>query len=108
MAQRNAEEISFLSLYTSHFLQTFGDRLWQFAVPILFTEFYTNSIFPQAVFAFGTYSAVFVFMPAFGSWIDTTNRFKVITTTIWLQNICIILSSIFLYIMAEIFDVNPD
>ena len=104
---RPQEMVSFSPIYISHFLQTFGDRLWQFAVPILFTELYTTSILPQSIFAFATYSAVFIFMPAFGSWIDTTNRLRVVTITIWIQNICIIISSIILFIMAQVFDTNP-
>ena len=103
----SAEQVKFIPLYTSHFLQTFGDRLWQFALPILFTEVYNNSILPQAIFAFGTYSAVFTVMPAFGSWIDTTNRAFVINMTIIIQNICIIISSILLYVIGLRFDQNP-
>merc|ERR1719410_2555225 len=105
--QKNAEDISFFPLYTSHLIQTFGDRLWQFALPILFTEIFNNSIMPQAIFAFGTYTAVFLAMPSFGSWIDTTNRSKVITTTILIQNLCVVISSVFLYFIGLLFDQNP-
>eukprot|EP01084_Bolivina_argentea_P292005 501921_1 len=108
MAQPNSEDVTFLPLYASHFLQTFGDRLWQFALPILFTEVYDNSIMPQAIFAFGTYSAVFLAMPGFGSWIDSTNRSRVITLTIFIQNICIVISSILLYFIGLEFDLNPN
>ena len=104
----SAKDVNFYPLYISHFLQTFGDRLWQFALPILFTEVYNNSILPQAIFAFGTYSAVFTVMPAFGSWIDTTNRSFVINTTIIIQNICIIVSSILLYIIGLEFVTKTD
>eukprot|EP01084_Bolivina_argentea_P006487 12314_1 len=108
MQQKRANEISFLPLYTSHLLQTFGDRLWQFAIPILFTEFYTHSILPQSVFAFATNAAVFVFMPTFGSWIDIANRLFVVRSTILIQNICIIISSVLLYIMSDIYSTNPN
>eukprot|EP01083_Nonionella_stella_P085578 237348_1 len=107
LPQPSAENVVFLPLYTSHFLQTFGDRLWQFALPILFTEIFTDSIMPQAIFAFGIYSAVFVAMPAFGSWIDTTNRSRVVTLTIVIQNICVILSSVALYCISLLYPQNP-
>ena len=94
-------------LYLSHLLQTFGDRLWQFAVPILFTEIFTTSILPQSIFSFATYSAVFIFMPMFGNWIDEANRLYVIKLTIILQNIMIMISSVLVYFMGDIFEVNP-
>ena len=90
----------FLLLYTSHFLQTFGDRLWQCAVPLLLTELFVNTLFPQALFTYFTYLAVFLFMPLFGAWIDRTNRLHVVTTTIWIQNICIGISSVVMFILA--------
>eukprot|EP01083_Nonionella_stella_P179671 638603_1 len=96
---------SFLLLYTSHFLQTFGDRLWQFAVPLLFTELFTNTLFPQALFLFFTNLAVSLFIPLFGAWIDSTNRLYVVTTTIWLQNISIIISCIIMFILGYYYDI---
>ena len=100
-----ANSTSFILLYTSHFLQTFGDRLWQFAVPLLFTELFANTLFPQALFTFFTYLAVFLFMPLFGAWIDTTNRLFVVTTTIIIQNVCIIISCIIMFILAKYHDI---
>eukprot|EP01083_Nonionella_stella_P186857 685295_1 len=105
-----ANSTSFILLYISHFLQTFGDRLWQFAVPLLFTELFIGTLFPQALFTFFTYFAVFVFMPLFGAWIDNTNRLYVVTTTIWVQNLCIVISSIIMFLLGYYSDViiNPD
>ena len=39
-------------------------------------------------------------MPLFGTWIDSTNRLFVVTTTIWIQNLCIVVSSIIMFILA--------
>ena len=89
-----ANSASFFLLYSSHFLQTFGDRLWQFAVPLLFTELFANTLFPQALTKSIVNFSIFSFMPLFGAWIDTTNRLYVVTTTIWVQNTCISISSI--------------
>eukprot|EP01084_Bolivina_argentea_P256512 431923_1 len=100
-----ANSPSFILLYTSHFLQTFGDRLWQFAVPLLFTELFVNTLFPQALFTFFTYLSVFLFMPLFGAWIDTTNRLYVVTTTIWIQNLCIVISVIIMFILGYYHDI---
>ena len=99
-ASSQIRSTSFILLYISHFLQTFGDRLWQFAVPLLLTELFIDTLFPQALFTFFTYLAVFLFMPLFGAWIDSTNRLYVVTTTIWIQNICICISSVVMFILA--------
>eukprot|EP01084_Bolivina_argentea_P020336 37821_1 len=95
-----ANSISFILLYTSHFLQRFGDRLWQFAVPLLLTELFINTLFPQALMKFCNHAAVFIVMPFFGAWIDTSNRLYVVTTTIWVQNLCICISSSLMCILA--------
>ncbi|TYZ68533.1 hypothetical protein PybrP1_000157, partial [[Pythium] brassicae (nom. inval.)] len=35
-------------LYISHFLSAWGDRMWQFAVPILFMEVFVDTLLPSA------------------------------------------------------------
>ena len=44
-----------LFLYCTHSLQTFGDRLWAFAVPILFINIWPQTLLPSAIFVFVTY-----------------------------------------------------
>lgn len=52
--------------------------------------------------------SIFQIYPAFGRWIDTTNRSKVITATIITQNVCVVVSSICLYLIGASFPVNPE
>ena len=65
------------NLFTTHFFQTFGDRLWEFAIPILFIELWNDSLFPVAFCNFIKTLTIFLIMPHIGNWIDTTNRWKV-------------------------------
>ena len=92
---------SLLYLYISHFIQTFGDRMWSFAVPLLFTELFPGSLLPQALYKGGNYLSRMLLLPLLGSYIHKTNRLKWITTTIIIQNICVVLSCIIMFILAD-------
>ena len=95
-----------LDLYISHFLQTFGERLWQFAIPMFLTQLFNDTLLPQSIYAFAIYSVVFLFMPSIGSYIDKASRLSIITISIWGQNICIIISCLTMYILSYIDDHN--
>lgn len=79
-------------LYVCHFLQTFGDRMWSFAVPILFMNIWTDTLFPSALFSFFLYASVGLCMARTGKWIDRTDRLSVMRVAVWGQNLCVILN----------------
>ena len=80
-------------LYASHFLSAFGDRLWQFAIPVLFMEIWDQTLLPSAIFSFAIYSSSLLFMPAIGTWVDRSPRLPMIRTSILVQNVSIFVSS---------------
>ena len=82
-----------MHLYASHFLSAFGDRMWQFAIPVLFMEVWDQTLLPSAIFSFAIYSASLLFMPAIGTWVDRSPRLPMIRTSILVQNIAIFVSS---------------
>jgi iron-regulated transporter 1 len=69
---------NYVYIYVSHALSAFGDRMWQFAIPILFMEVWDDTLFPSAVFTFATYLAGFFMMPYVGDWVDRSPRLHVV------------------------------
>jgi hypothetical protein len=43
------------ALYTSQFLSSWGDRMWQFAVPMLFMDVFVDTLLPSALFGMVVY-----------------------------------------------------
>ena len=103
----SAETRTFRLLYLSHFLQAFGDRLWEFSIPLLLTEIFPDTLFPQAVFLFATQFAVFSLIPLIGAWIDSTNRLRVVSITLLIQNTCVGISSGVVLVLAYYHEANP-
>ncbi|KAG9406824.1 hypothetical protein AC1031_003153 [Aphanomyces cochlioides] len=69
-------------LYLTHFLTTWGDRMWQYAIPVLLTQLYPSTILPNVLFQLVVYLVLVVSMPYVGQFVDTTNRWIVIRTGI--------------------------
>ncbi|KAJ0397567.1 hypothetical protein P43SY_003442 [Pythium insidiosum] len=80
-------------LYVSHFLSAWGDRMWQFAIPILFMEVFVDTLLPSATFSLVMYTACIFTIPSVGRIIDRTNRWTIVKYSIVLENLMIIMSS---------------
>ncbi len=64
-------------LFAAHFLSAWGDRMWQFLVPVLFMDIFIVTLWPTALYALVVYSACVQFMPAIGMWVDRAHRLGV-------------------------------
>jgi solute carrier family 40 (iron-regulated transporter), member 1 len=73
-----------------------GDRMWQFAIPILFIEVFVDTLLPSATFSLVMYTACIFAIPSVGRLLDRTNRWTVMRYAIVLENLMIVLSSIVL------------
>ncbi len=93
-------------LYVTHALQAFGDRSWQFAVPILFVVIWDGTLLPVAVFNLNLYLAALVLSPIAGSWLDRTDRLLAIKMAIVGQNFATILTSVFLLSILRLVSQN--
>jgi hypothetical protein len=74
----SALRANYIYIYVSHALSAFGDRMWQFAIPILFMEVWDDTLLPSAIFTFATYLAGFFLMPYVGDWVDRSPRLYVV------------------------------
>lgn len=55
----------------SHFLSAFGDRVWQFAVPVLFMTIWSNTLLPGAIYSFVVNLITANVYPKIGNWVDS-------------------------------------
>ncbi|KAF0720822.1 Aste57867_17 [Aphanomyces stellatus] len=94
-------------MYSSHFLSSWGDRMWQFAMPLLFMEIFVDTLLPSALFSLIVYIVGVLTVPIVGAWIDHTNRLRVMQISIVVENGCIVLSTISLGSILYVLDQDP-
>ncbi|XP_037018838.2 solute carrier family 40 member 1 [Artibeus jamaicensis] len=83
-------------LYVGHFLSTWGDRMWHFAVSVFLVELYGNSLLLTAVYGLVVAGSVLVLGAIIGDWVDKNARLKVAQTSLVIQNVSVILCGIIL------------
>ena len=92
-ARSAAQNSGLMYLYAGHFLSCFGDRLWQFAVPVLLMDVMVDTLLPGALFSLSIYLGCILAMPYVGKWIDTTSRRRVKLLSLVIENVCIVVTS---------------
>ena len=90
-------------LYASHALSRFGDRMWEFAIPIMFVSIYKDTLLPAALFSLGIYSSGLLLLPLVGRWVDVTPRIKVVRTCVYVDNVCTAMVCGLLFLLIELF-----
>jgi solute carrier family 40 (iron-regulated transporter), member 1 len=93
-------------LYISHFFSCWGDRMWQFAIPVILMVIFKNTFIPTAIYSIIIYLGNILAMPLIGKWIDKNNRFQVQKKSIIIENLMIVVSSLVISIFP--FFVNID
>ncbi|DAZ93818.1 TPA: hypothetical protein N0F65_004207 [Lagenidium giganteum] len=93
-------------LYASHFLSSWGDRMWSFAVPILLMEVFVDTLMPSAAFSLVTYLACILAIPSVGRILDRSNRWKAMKWAIVVENLLIVLSSLSLAAIMIVTDAD--
>ncbi|OQR94694.1 Ferroportin (FP) Family [Achlya hypogyna] len=101
-------------LYASHFLSAWGDRMWQFAVPLLFMEIFVDTLLPSALFSlvrftpvlFTTIGVAYIVgvaaVPSLGQWLDRSNRMRVLSISIAVENACVLVSTVALGLILTV------
>eukprot|EP00467_Chlorarachnion_reptans_P009916 CAMPEP_0114530822 /NCGR_PEP_ID=MMETSP0109-20121206/25675_1 /TAXON_ID=29199 /ORGANISM="Chlorarachnion reptans, Strain CCCM449" /LENGTH=241 /DNA_ID=CAMNT_0001713521 /DNA_START=105 /DNA_END=828 /DNA_ORIENTATION=- len=61
----NLESLTAMSayIYIAELVSAFGDRMWQFAIPILFLDVWPNSLLPTILYTFSINLAMFILLP---------------------------------------------
>ncbi|CAH0522125.1 unnamed protein product [Peronospora belbahrii] len=86
-------------LYAGHLLSAWGDRMWGFAVPILFMDIFVDTFLPSAAFSLAMYVVCIAMIPTVGHYLDRWNRWTAMKYAIILENLMIVLSSIILVLI---------
>ena len=89
-----------IMLFATHFLSAWGDRMWQFAVPVLFIEMFVDTLAPTALYSLIVYAACVQFMPSLGAWVDREHRLTVQRFALILDNASVVGTSILLCYLA--------
>ena len=85
-------------LYIGHSLSSWGDRMWQFAVPLLLLDLDTSKLTLAAAYGLVTSATVLIFGPVVGDWIDRTERLKAIRISLLTQNSFVVMTSLLLFL----------
>nr|CAG4715533.1 unnamed protein product [Naegleria fowleri] len=106
------EEFDFKSkklvfFYISHFLASWGDRMWAFALPVIFGDMFTGTLLPMALFGFIHRVTCVIFGPHMGYIVDTKPRFKVMSSALIIQNSCVAITTVMIFLLA-VFGLTED
>jgi len=80
---------SLARFYTSHFLFTWNDRVWEFASVILLISAYPQTLLPSSVFGLVTTASAIIFGPVLGRLLDSTVRLKSVRLAIFSQRMSV-------------------
>lgn len=105
MGSRRAGDVE---LYTSHLLSAWGDRLWQFALPILLVDIFGDTLLPAALYSALVYLLAVVGVPVAGGWVDSCERLSVVRAAIIGDNACVVLSCALLAVLAMAEDLRDE
>ena len=92
---------SLVLFYTSHFLFTWNDRVWDFASVILLISAYPLTLLPSSVFGLSSTASAIVFSPAVGRGFDMTRRLKTVRYAIFAQRVAVSTGCICLWAMVS-------
>eukprot|EP00467_Chlorarachnion_reptans_P010194 CAMPEP_0114526384 /NCGR_PEP_ID=MMETSP0109-20121206/22988_1 /TAXON_ID=29199 /ORGANISM="Chlorarachnion reptans, Strain CCCM449" /LENGTH=256 /DNA_ID=CAMNT_0001708147 /DNA_START=148 /DNA_END=915 /DNA_ORIENTATION=+ len=98
----NLESLTAMSayIYIAELVSAFGDRMWQFAIPILFLDVWPNSLLPTILYTFSINLAMFILLPIAGSYVDSASRLPLMMASIIVDNIAVALTCIILNYMS--------
>ncbi|OQS01940.1 Ferroportin (FP) Family [Thraustotheca clavata] len=93
--------------YLSHFLTSWSDRMWQFALPLLTAQLFPSTLLPVVLFPLSTYSTLIIAMPLLGKFVDCTDRWVVIRTGVLSLLITVLLSSASFVALQNVLGTQP-
>ncbi|XP_065196056.1 solute carrier family 40 protein member 1-like isoform X3 [Sycon ciliatum] len=92
---------SVLALCGSHFLSTWGDRMWSYAVAIFLVEIGCGSLLLPAVFGLVLAAVNFLGSTLIGQWVDSSVRLRVVKVSLFAQNLLVTFCAGFLILLLQ-------
>ncbi|KAL5007813.1 hypothetical protein ScPMuIL_016619 [Solemya velum] len=94
-----ADKRTRIFVYLSHFLSAWGDRMWAFGVGMFMIEVSPESLQLTAIYGFSSGGAILFFGALVGDWIDNTARLKAARMSLVIQNLCVIVCAIVVFVV---------
>ncbi|KAH9309813.1 hypothetical protein KI387_037724, partial [Taxus chinensis] len=79
-------------LYVGHFLARWGARMWEFSVGLFMLDVWPSSLMLTSLYGVVEASAIAIFGPIVGDWIDRVQYIKVLKTWLGLQSLSFIIA----------------
>jgi len=76
-------------LYIGHFLSSWGDRMWSFAVAVFLIGLDSDSLRLPAIYGFTIGATGLLFKALIGDWVDRTARMKTVVVALVVQNVSV-------------------
>jgi len=80
---------SAFKLYIGHFLSSWGDRMWSFAVAVFLIGLDSNSLRLPAIYGLSIGASGLLFKTLVGDWVDRTPRMKTVVVALAIQNLSV-------------------
>ncbi|MPC12266.1 Solute carrier family 40 member 1 [Portunus trituberculatus] len=93
-----------LQVYASHFLSSWGDRMWMFAGGIFLLEVTPGSLRLAAIYGAALALTVIVLGAPVGRWVDRTSRLRAAQLSLSVQNLMVCLCAALLVLITS----SPD
>jgi iron-regulated transporter 1 len=87
-------------LYLESFLSSFGERGWQFAVPLLLSTMYPSNMWPAASLAFVEQLTGFIAGPMMGALIDRSEQYSLVWWAVVMQTLSLFIASCCFYALV--------
>ena len=94
-------------LYIGHFLSSWGDRVWAFAIPLFLQHLDAATLTLPAVYGLVVSATSLVFAPLVGKWIDQSPRLRAIRISLVFQNSFVTLCAVLL-LLNQLYSVEMD
>jgi len=76
-------------LYVGHFLSSWGDRMWTFAVAVFLIGLDSDSLRLPALYGLSIGASGLLFKTLVGDWVDRTPRMKTVVVALAVQNVSV-------------------
>ena len=88
-------------IYFGHFLSSWGDRMWFFAIPLFLQDLESESLILTAAYGLTLACSVLIFGPLVGDWIDRRPRLYCARLSLIIQNSAVILCALVLLLEGD-------
>lgn len=91
-------------IYVSHFLSSWGDRMWSFAVALFLMDLASSTLLLPAAYGLTLSTTVLIFGPVVGDWIDRSPRLRAARLSLLIQNSSVAICAVILLVHKELGD----